>query len=48
VKKIRRDNGSEFMNLQVEEYLEEDGIKHEFSAPHSTKWCNGEKEQDTH
>jgi hypothetical protein len=34
VKKIRSDNGSEFMNLQVEEYLEEEGIKHEFSAPY--------------
>jgi hypothetical protein len=26
VKKIRSDNGSEFKNLQVEEYLEEEGI----------------------
>jgi hypothetical protein len=33
VKKIRSDNGSEFKNLQVEEFLEEEGIKHEFSAP---------------
>jgi transposase InsO family protein len=33
VKKIRSDNGSEFKNLQVEEYLEEEGIKHEFSTP---------------
>jgi transposase InsO family protein len=32
VKKIRSDNGSEFKNLQVEEYIEEEGIKHEFSA----------------
>jgi transposase InsO family protein len=34
VKKIRDDNGSEFKNLQVEEYLEEEGIKLEFSAPY--------------
>jgi transposase InsO family protein len=34
VKKIRSDNGSELKNLQVEEYLEEIGIKHEFSAPY--------------
>jgi transposase InsO family protein len=34
VKKIRSDNGSEFKNLQVEEYLEEEGIKHEFSTPY--------------
>jgi transposase InsO family protein len=34
VKKIMSDNGSEFKNLQVEEYLEE-GIKHEFFAPYT-------------
>jgi transposase InsO family protein len=35
VKKIRSDNGSEFKNLQVEEFLVEDGIKHEFFAPYT-------------
>jgi transposase InsO family protein len=35
VKKIRSDNGSKFKNLQVEEYLEEEGVKHEFSAPYT-------------
>jgi transposase InsO family protein len=35
VKKIRSDNGSKFKNLQVEEFLEEKGIKHEFSAPYT-------------
>jgi transposase InsO family protein len=35
VKKTRRNNGSEFKNLQVEEYLEKKGIKHEFSAPYT-------------
>jgi transposase InsO family protein len=35
VKKIKSDNGSEFKNLQVEEYLDEEGIKHEFSAPYT-------------
>jgi hypothetical protein len=35
VKKIRSNNGSEFKNLQVEEYLEEEGIKHKFSAPYT-------------
>jgi transposase InsO family protein len=35
VKKIRSGNGSEFKNLQVEEYLEEEGIQHEFSAPYT-------------
>jgi transposase InsO family protein len=35
VKKIRSNNGSEFKNLQVEEYLEEEDIKHEFFAPYT-------------
>jgi transposase InsO family protein len=35
VKKIRSDNGFEFKNLQVEVFLEEEGIKHEFSAPYT-------------
>jgi hypothetical protein len=35
VKKIRSDNGSEFKNLQVEEFLEEECMKHEFSAPYT-------------
>jgi transposase InsO family protein len=35
VKNIRSDNGSEFKNLQVEEFLEEEGIKHEFSTPYT-------------
>jgi hypothetical protein len=35
VKKIRSDNGSEFKNLQVEKFLEEEGIKHEFFAPYT-------------
>jgi transposase InsO family protein len=40
VKKIRSDNGSKFKNLQVEEYLEEEGIKHEFFASY-TRQQNG-------
>ena len=35
VKNIRSDNGSKFKNLQVKEFLEEEGIKHEFSAPYT-------------
>jgi transposase InsO family protein len=35
VKKISSDNGSEFKNLQVEGYLEEEGIKYEFFAPYT-------------
>jgi transposase InsO family protein len=32
VKKIRSDNNTEFSNTQVEDFLDEEGIKHEFSA----------------
>jgi transposase InsO family protein len=35
VKKIRSDNGTEFKNTQVENFLDEEGIKHEFSAPYT-------------
>lgn len=35
IKKIRSDNGTVFKNSQVEEYLDEEGIKHEFSTPFS-------------
>jgi hypothetical protein len=32
IKKIRSDNGMEFKNSQIEGFLEEEGIKHEFST----------------
>jgi transposase InsO family protein len=35
VKKIRSDNGTEFKNTQVEDFLDKEGIKHEFSAPYT-------------
>jgi transposase InsO family protein len=35
VKKIRGDNDSEFKNTQVEDYLDQEGIKHEFLAPYT-------------
>jgi transposase InsO family protein len=35
VKKIRSDNGSEFKNTQVEDYFDQEGIEHEFSAPYT-------------
>jgi transposase InsO family protein len=33
VKKIRSDNGTEFKNTQVENFLDEECIRHEFLAP---------------
>jgi transposase InsO family protein len=35
IKKIRSDNGMEFTNSQIEGFLEEEGIKHEFSSPYT-------------
>jgi transposase InsO family protein len=35
VKKIRSDNGSEFKNTQVDDYLDQEGIKYEFLAPYT-------------
>jgi transposase InsO family protein len=35
VKKIRSDNSTEFKNTQVENFLDEEGIKHEFLAPYT-------------
>jgi transposase InsO family protein len=35
VKKIRSDNGTEFKNTQIEDYVDEEGIKHEFLAPYT-------------
>jgi transposase InsO family protein len=37
VKKIRSDNGTEFKNTQVEECLDQEGIKHEFLAPYTSQ-----------
>jgi hypothetical protein len=37
IKKIRSDNGTEFKNSQIEGFLEEEGIKHEFSSPYTTQ-----------
>jgi hypothetical protein len=49
VKKIRSDNNTEFKNTQVEDFLDEEGIKHEFSPPppiHLNKmgWPKGKTE----
>ena len=35
IKKIRSDNGTEFKNTLVEEFLDYEGIKHEFSTPYT-------------
>jgi transposase InsO family protein len=35
VKKIRSDNDTEFKNTQVEDFLDEEGIKNEFSTPYT-------------
>jgi transposase InsO family protein len=35
VKKIRSDNSTEFKNTQVKDFLDEEGINHEFSTPYT-------------
>jgi transposase InsO family protein len=35
IKKIRSDNGTKFKNTQVEEYLDQEGIEHEFLPPYT-------------
>jgi transposase InsO family protein len=35
VKKIRSDNGTEFKNTQVEDFIDEEGIKYEFLTPYT-------------
>ena len=40
IKKVRSDNGTEFKNTNIEEFIDEEGIKHEFSAPYSPQRKN--------
>jgi transposase InsO family protein len=40
IKKIRSDNGTEFKNSQIESFLEDEGIKHEFSSSHIIQTSN--------
>jgi len=35
IKRARSDNGTEFKNINIEEYLDEEGIGHEFSIPYT-------------
>ena len=35
IKKVRSDNSTEFKNTNIEEYLDEEGIGHEFSVPYT-------------
>jgi transposase InsO family protein len=35
IKRVRSDNGSEFKNTNIEEYLDGEGIGHEFSVPYT-------------
>jgi len=35
IKNMRSDNGSKFRNTNIEEFLDEEGIKHEFFTPYT-------------
>jgi transposase InsO family protein len=44
IKKVQSDNGTKFRNTNVEEFLDEEGIKHEFSTPYTLNkmgWLRG-------
>jgi transposase InsO family protein len=47
IKKVRSDNGIKFKNTQVEEFLDEEGIRHEFSTSY-TPQQNGVVERKNH
>ena len=34
IKRVRSDNGTEFKNMNIEEFLDDEGIKHEFLVPY--------------
>jgi transposase InsO family protein len=40
IKNVRSHNGSKFRNTNIEEFLDEEGIKHEFSAPYTPQQNN--------
>jgi transposase InsO family protein len=46
-KKIRSDNSTELKNIRVEDFLDNEGIKHEFSTPY-TPQQNGVAERKNH
>jgi transposase InsO family protein len=46
VKKIRSDNGTEFKNIQVEDYLNEEGINHEFFCPYTPQQNGGGRKKE--
>jgi transposase InsO family protein len=37
IKRVRSDNGIEFRNTNIEDFLDEEGIKHEFSVPYTSQ-----------
>jgi transposase InsO family protein len=47
LKKIRSDNDTEFKNTQVEDFLDEEDIKYQFSAPYTLQQ-NGVAERKNH
>ncbi|KAK1686212.1 hypothetical protein QYE76_047060 [Lolium multiflorum] len=40
IKEIRTDNGTEFKNYTMQEFVDDEGIKHEFSAPYTPQQCH--------
>jgi hypothetical protein len=46
VKKIRSDNDIEFKNTQIEDFLDKEGIEHEFSAPYTPQQIGVDKRKN--
>ena len=46
--KIRSDNDTEFKNMKIEEWCDEEGIKHEFSATYTPQQMEWWKERTRH
>jgi transposase InsO family protein len=48
IKKIRSDNWKEFVNINIEEYCDEVGIKHEVSTTYTPQQNGVERERTGH
>jgi transposase InsO family protein len=48
VKKIRSDNDTEFKNTQVKDFVDEEGIKYEFSAPYTPQENGGGQKEESY
>jgi transposase InsO family protein len=49
IKRVRSDNGTEFKNTNIEEFFDDEGIKHEFLVPYTPQQNScGEEKPNAH